>query len=180
MVAIISTTSQARANNGANTIVKHQAHKSRGQSERGTQRAQELALQYHHRDKERPDTPFPRKINGRQGVSVLKINGRESLSTFTYAAAYADGTSAYGSAAGSPSTTRFLSETPYRASSTSVYSSLGSPKILQCLSVQGANGGNSSVISRAMVKDRRSMCNLRNSIKDNLNGQSSTVSCESI
>lgn len=33
MVAIISTASQAQANNGANPIVRHQAHKSRGQSE---------------------------------------------------------------------------------------------------------------------------------------------------
>ena len=35
MVAIISTASQAQAKNGANPIVRHQAHKSRGQSEGG-------------------------------------------------------------------------------------------------------------------------------------------------
>ncbi|RWR94994.1 hypothetical protein CKAN_02431500 [Cinnamomum micranthum f. kanehirae] len=68
------------------------------------------------------------QIDGRQGVLDLQINGKESLSAFTYAAADADGTSAYGSAAGSPSATRFLSVTPYEASGTSVSSSLGSPK----------------------------------------------------
>ena len=68
------------------------------------------------------------QIDGRQGVLDLQINGKESLSAFTYAAAYADGTSANGSAAGSPSATRFLSVTPYGASGTSVSSSLGSPK----------------------------------------------------
>lgn len=55
----------------------------------------------------------------------INLNGKESLSAFTYAAAYADGTPAYGSAAGSPSATRFLSVTPYGASGTSVSSSLG-------------------------------------------------------